>query len=391
MTAQLLASRSLTAVALLIVHGATLSWAAPAHTVSRNGPPANRIDIAVLGDGYTSAEMGTYADDVRRTVLALFGQEPFHGYRTYFNVHRVDVVSAESGSDHPASGVFRDTALDSFYDCAGITRLICVDYGKVYDVLLSSLDADRRDVVLVLVNDPEYGGSGGAIAVASLDPSVVEVVLHELGHTLGGLADEYDYEPPFCYLDAEPFEPNVTLDYDRSRIKWAHWIDDTTPLPTMDFAPGVPGAYEGAQYCVSGKFRPTYASKMRELYQPFEQINTEQLILRMYGTVSPIDRTGARRVGRSPIWEFFVATPTPASHRLRVRWDVDGRALSSDAMVRLNLQRLPPGRHRVRVTVWDATTLVRSDPERILRDSRSWIVDGKQTPRRDHAVALLQR
>ena len=67
---------------------------------------------------------------------------------------------------------------------AGIQRLICVNPSKVNTVLASSVLPDMRDIVLVLVNDPEYGGSGGAVAVASTHRDVVEIVLHEIGSQL---------------------------------------------------------------------------------------------------------------------------------------------------------------------------------------------------------------
>ena len=107
-------------------------------------------------------------------------------------MHRIDVASAQSGADHPLTSTYVDTAFDATYSCAGIQRLICVSSSKVSAVLTNSIPAaNARDMIVVLVNDSEYGGSGGWFAVASLNGAVVELVLHETGHSFGLLADEY--------------------------------------------------------------------------------------------------------------------------------------------------------------------------------------------------------
>jgi hypothetical protein len=273
--------------------------AEPVTLIRDNGDPANRVDIVILGDGYTGSELAKYAADVETFVNGLFAQEPWKEYQKYFNVHRVDVTSAESGADHPerTPPVFKDTALDATYDCAGIQRLICVNVSKVNTVLAASVLPDSRDVVFVIVNDNEYGGSGGSVAVASVHPDVVELVLHEVGHSFGLLADEYGGPPPpSCNAGFEPPEPNATMETQRDRIKWAIWIKPETPIPTVGVTVAEPGLYAGAKYCDTGLFRPTYNSKMRSLFQSYEQINSEQLVKRMYNVVSPLD--SAEPMGR---------------------------------------------------------------------------------------------
>jgi hypothetical protein len=150
---------------LLLFLSLSVASAEPVTLIRDNGDPANRVDIVILGDGYTASELGKYATDVETFVSGLFAQEPWKEYQRYFNVHRVDVASAESGADHPerTPPVFKDTAFNATYDCAGIQRLICVDVSKVNTVLAASVPPDGRDVVLVIVNDSEYGGGVGWI------------------------------------------------------------------------------------------------------------------------------------------------------------------------------------------------------------------------------------
>jgi len=121
----------------------------PVTTIRSSGPVSNRIDIVVLGDGYTAREMNAYATHVNNAMSRFFAQEPLFSYATYFNVYGVDVVSNESGVDEPASGIFRDTALDMAYDCGGIDRLLCVIVAKAY---AAAAFAPGIDQILVLAN-----------------------------------------------------------------------------------------------------------------------------------------------------------------------------------------------------------------------------------------------
>ena len=170
-----------------------LVFAEPTTLIQDNGPSSNRLDIVVLGDGYTAAELGAYAADVDTLMQQVIATAPYDEYQPYINVHRIDVTSNESGADHPEIDEFVDTALGATYFCASIQRLICVDFAAVTAVLNASVALDGRDIVLVLVNDPEYGGSGGAYAVVSTNVSAAEIMLHEIGHSFGFLADEYEF------------------------------------------------------------------------------------------------------------------------------------------------------------------------------------------------------
>ena len=126
--ARLVSSRGPAVLALCLILAAT-ARAEPVTAVRLNGSSANRVDIVVLGDGYTSAEIasGKYANDVETFAQRIFAQEPYLEYQQFYNVRRVDVTSAESGSDHPELGTSKATALDSTYICSGIVRLICVN------------------------------------------------------------------------------------------------------------------------------------------------------------------------------------------------------------------------------------------------------------------------
>ena len=93
---------SVLAVAALTAIMSGDAFAEPMKTLLSSGPSANRVDIVLLGDGYTAGQMANYASDVTAIAARMFDQDPFRSYHSYFNVHYVEVVSAESGSDHPS-------------------------------------------------------------------------------------------------------------------------------------------------------------------------------------------------------------------------------------------------------------------------------------------------
>ena len=360
---------------LLILCLPQIAVAEPFETIINNGSAANRVDIAILGDGYTSSQMQKYKNDVQNAMTLFFDTEPFREYRNFFNVHRIDVVSSQSGADHPEKALFVNTALDATYNCTGIQRLICVNNGKVFTILGNSLNPSQRDIVLVIVNDPEYGGSGGSVAVTSTNVEVLELILHELGHSFGLLADEYGGPPPpACNNTIEPFAANATMATERALIKWNQWIDASTPIPTLTTQQGVPGLYEGAVYCDAGLYRPTSGSKMRFLGRPYEQINTEQLIRRIYNFVSPID---ASEPGVSDIilttaqsQTFGITTLLTLSNTIKVDWFLDGVLQSTGTGFSVN--NLITGPHVVDAVVKDNTAMVRKDTENLLSETRRW-------------------
>ena len=357
----------------------------PVHLVRGNDSDANRVNIVVLGDGYTRGEIDKYADNVEGLLTKLFAEPPFADYAAYFNVRRIDVVSRESGADHPSQQIFRDTALHARYECLDNEEeeeeqppwVLCIDNGAVLDVLDRSVPSIDQPIVLVLVNDKEYGGSArGTYAVASVHQDGAEIMLHELGHSLGELADEYwcDDETK-CQNWVEPNKVNATRESTVAAIKWSHWIEPGTPVPATDATPGIVSAFEGARYCETGLYRPTYKSKMRNVRRPFEQVNTEQLIRKIYNFVEPIYTTsppaGQLRSDRCEPLTFRVESPTAPT--LMITWTIDGRIVGNQRSLTVQTCQLEAGWHTIEVIVHDATEDLRArDGQYEARDSCMW-------------------
>ena len=279
-------------VCLIILTGLTRASAEPYQTIINNGSPQNRVDIAVLGDGYTAAQLAQYQSNVQQFFQGVFAQEPYREYQRYYNVHRIDVTSIQSGADHPerVPPVFVDTALDATYNCGNISTPDLRQYDQ------SKSDYCRESACRTFRCHSRDGQRYRirrlrAVRSRSLRFILrrVELILHEVGHSFGLLADEYAGGGPSCNPNIEPSEPNATRETNRALIKWNAWIDMATPIPTTTTTNGIPGLYVGSKYCDTGLYRPTYNNKMRVLGVPFEQINTEQHVKRIHAFVSPID------------------------------------------------------------------------------------------------------
>ena len=182
-----------------------------------------------------------------------------------FNVHRVDVISNESGVDNDPQGTYRDTAMDMTFWCNNIQRLLCVDTTLAWGFAnnVSSVDA-----ILAVANSSMYGGAGYSWAeigtFSGANASSTDVAIHEFGHSMGNLADEYDYGGPANYPDGEPSARNAST-YTASQMaangtKWAAWLGENNPA--WD---GLVDTYEGAVYSQYGIYRPTNNSMMRAL------------------------------------------------------------------------------------------------------------------------------
>jgi hypothetical protein len=256
-----------------------------------HGSDADRWNLVLVSEGYRSTQMGQFQTNAQNFVNTLFATAPFNTLQSAINVHRVDVTSTDSGANDPTacggSGANPATYFDGSFCNSGIRRLLLVNNTTVFNVVNAEVPA--WDMILVIVNSTVYGGAGGAVGTFSLASGANEIGMHEMGHTAFGLADEYEYWAG-CGVDtnrnnhpaAEPAEPNVTINLNRSTIKWGDLILASTPLPTTNNAnctvcdpqsnplpADTVGAYEGAHYYHCDCYRPQFNCRMRMLGVPF--------------------------------------------------------------------------------------------------------------------------
>ncbi|MBN1567864.1 MAG: IgA Peptidase M64 [Acidobacteria bacterium] len=207
----------------------------PVIEIEKNGDPSSKLDFLLLADGYTAAERDKFEKDARRLAAVFFDTEPFKSRRRDINVWALFTASSESGISRPSGGIHRRSAIGSTYDAFGSERYILTFENKMFRDIASWAP---YDVVEILINSSTYGGGGifnlyGAVAADSLWASYVFV--HEFGHHLAGLADEY-YTSDVAYNSPaekiEPWEPNATALLDKTALKWGSLVSDGTPIPT---------------------------------------------------------------------------------------------------------------------------------------------------------------
>ncbi len=366
--------------------------------IIQNGPPNNRAQIVFLGDGYTQRDLdsGKYANDVQTAVNGLFGETPFSDYASYFNVARVDVASAQCGATHtdptpPGWAPFNPVSQSVVQNFFGSTYAHgCVVPGPNLPEqfpcrIMHTSDAHDAGVlaainglpalnnggnprgIVLLVNDSQYGGTtvfdgaaksfnGQVLNLGQGTPSgIVEVVKHELGHHFGQLGDEY------LGGGCQPGQANISAT--NNPTPWDIWRPPNPP------APGSPvDAFAGA--CKPQWFRPTQASKMQFLGQPFDAVNDEDLVFRTYqamlfpdGQAQP---QGDPTVVEGTAVAFEPKVPNPNSPDLQYTWTINGNQQNASGkgpgsrVFNLDTTPLAAGVYNVQVAIQDQTALVRN-------------------------------
>ncbi len=212
-----------------------LTGAGKVWPVFENGPPEEKVDLLILGDGYTQAELPTFRAEARRLVKILFETPPFRERRKDFNVWAIDRASEDSGIDRPRAGVYRRTALNVTYNIFGSER-----YALTLDnrTLRETAAQAPYEFIEILINGEQYGGGGIYNLFATCvtrSGSSPYVFVHEFGHHFAALADEY-YTSSVAYETTspiiEPWEWNITAYLDPPHLKWHDLVAPGTPLPT---------------------------------------------------------------------------------------------------------------------------------------------------------------
>ncbi len=366
-----------------------------------NGPATARINIVVFPEGYTTNALATYfVSDATDAVARLLAVPPYAEYSNYFNAIAVSVASAQSGSSHPSSGVFKNTYFNSGYDTNGyLVTIPATNYPNTLGtgrmgILLTNWVPEyntNRDFVILLINGESLGGSGGALTISALSAELVEeaTLAHETGHTLGRLDDEYE-SSQYADLTAVAGEaPNATTNTIRSNIVWNTWIDAGTPVPTPtnSIYTNVIGLFEGANYASSNWYRPKLDCLMRNLLDPTGlapnslcEVCSEALVKSIYRRVRPIQKFAPTNltlnVTSTPALAFNVMPMQPATHALAIQWFSDGNVVygETNTTFQWSPAQLTNGNHSVSVVVNDPTPQVRSDPAGLLRQTNTWTV-----------------
>ncbi|MBU3855058.1 MAG: IgA Peptidase M64 [Candidatus Phocaeicola excrementipullorum] len=242
----------------------------PHRYLLKSGSEENCIDIAILAEGYTKEETELFYKDAQTACEALFSHEPFKKLKSRFNVVAVFSESKDSGVSIPRQNEWKKTAVSSHFDTFYSDRYLTTRSVKAIHNWLAGIPYEH---IIILANTDTYGGGGiynSYTLTTAHHPMFKPVVVHEFGHSFGGLADEYAYDaapsPQYPY-SIEPWEQNITTlaDFD---AKWKDMVEPGTPVPTpvqtdKSLIYTKVGVYEGAGYTQKGIYRPTTECRMK--------------------------------------------------------------------------------------------------------------------------------
>lgn len=345
-------------------------------TIQYTGPIDNRINLVILGDGYQKSELSKLLIDANNFSSGFFSERPYAEYQNYFNVFVIKVPSNESGASHPRTGsdnhdfpniqplLVVDNYFGSTFDYNDIHRLLFpVNTTAITNVLASNFPS--YDQVIILVNSPYYGGSGGEHATLSIHEQSTELAIHELGHSFTDLADEY-----YAGDNWAQEKINMTQTTIPTVVKWNNWM----------YYNGI-GIY---RHCCGGNsskwFRPHQSCKMRSLYEPLCSVCIEGTIEKIHSFVSPIDSffpINNEKLSLSIPTEFSLKLNKPNPNTLNIEWSLNGSIIkSNDDTVLITPNNLIPGINQLQAVVEDATSLLRIDNhETVHVFSVVWIMD----------------
>jgi len=240
----------------------------------------NGVNIIVLGDAFVKDDLDTggfYDQQVKKITDYMFTVEPYKEYKQHFNIY---VVYAQSNNRRAAVGTPTDadrTKFSSYFD-SQVTRLLMIANQDVTDTYIEkAVPLDHAHIVLMIVNDPIYGGSGGYYSTTSVDPNSKYIAIHEIGHSFGGLTDEYedDQLAAFTTRAGALAYPNTDTTKDPLKIKWAHFLDKNAYRPVVNI-------FAGGYYFANGVYRPERGSVMLAYnYLNYNAPSREAIVKRM--------------------------------------------------------------------------------------------------------------
>lgn len=239
----------------------------------KSGNPDRCVDVAICAEGYTADEMELFYKDAQVACDALFDHEPFKSMKSRFNVVAVASPSLDSGVSVPRLGEWKQTAFGSHFSTFYSDRYLTTLQVKSIHDALAGIDYEH---IIILANTDEYGGGGiynSYTLTTAHHPMFRPVVVHEFGHSFGGLADEYFYDNDVMTdtypLDIEPWEQNITTQVNFDS-KWKDMLPKGTPNPTpVNQKEKYPvGVFEGGGYSAKGIYRPAYNCRMRTNENP---------------------------------------------------------------------------------------------------------------------------
>ncbi|MEF7614443.1 M64 family metallopeptidase [Aquincola sp. MAHUQ-54] len=203
------------------------------HELHGDGP----VRLLMVAEGFAAGEEAAFLAAARRACEVLRATDPFSAFAGRLRFSALFVPSPASGIPTRPEDA-GTTSFGSSYGALGMARyLVATDL----HALGRATEGIAHAATIVLANAGTYGGSGifntNCLVPAGMDDADFGYVLpHELGHSLGGLGDEY-FGKEVTYdtegADAwQPWEPNVSPMDVQGRVKWSARVAAGVPVPT---------------------------------------------------------------------------------------------------------------------------------------------------------------
>jgi hypothetical protein len=341
----------------------------PVDTLYKTGPLENRINVVILGDGFTEQEMPKFASKAKKFADFFRAYDPYNRYHNYFNFFAIRTPSKESGITNPgtAPDAYPEQPVgkkDTFFGTefgSNIHRLVTISKWDVFANLMAS-QFPTYDLVVVLANTTFYGGSGGSIAVHTLHDQANRIGVHEVGHTFGHLNDEYWAGAGYGWE-----APNMTAENNPALIKWKNWLN-SPPIGIHTH-----GSTGGAEKW----YKPTNAACLMEyldkqLCAVCREATTET-ILALVNPVEAIEPDNAAVVKVEGERRFKLKLVKPEPNTLQVEWRLNGELIAANVDEVVLDANLTPDTSTLIATVFDSTTTSRKDDIRDVRTkTMSW-------------------
>lgn len=324
-------------------------------TLYKTGPLDNRINVVILGDGFTQQELPKFAAEAKKFADFFLAYDPYVRYHNYFNFFAIRTPSVESGASNPgtAPDAYKDQPVETkntFFGSSfgsSIHRLVTI---TKYDVL-SKLLANQfpmYDLVVVLVNTPFYGGSGGSIAVHTLHTQANTIGVHEIGHTFSHLNDEYWAGPGYGWE-----APNMTRESSPVLVRWKNWLNEFNI-----------GIYKHGDIGDAALWhKPANGTCLMEyLNQEFCAVCREATVETLLKQVNPIEKAEPAPGGVVEVYApqtFHLNLLAPNPNTLRVQWTINDEPIAGTGTdLTLTPERAPDGAVLI-ASVFDSTAISR--------------------------------
>lgn len=356
----------------------------PVDTLSKTGPINRRINIVILGDGFTAAEMPKFIEEAKKFRNYFLSYAPYNRYADYFSFFAIKTPSNESGATNlgkspdfdNTKGVYKDQPIEtkdtyygSAFGTANIHRLVFpTKYNNVTNVLANNFPS--YDLIILIVNTPWYGGAGGALATYTLAASALNIAVHEVGHTFSALADEYWAGTQYA---VEKF--NLTKNSSTATIKWKNWLNRENV-----------GIFEHTGTGAAGWYKPTSANCLMELLSKQNcAVCKETAVDKILKLIKPIESNSpnsSKTVFGSASQSFSIKLLKPNPNSLQVEWRIDGKLIESNKeQVSVSRSQLENKNATLTVSVFDTTGITQTESTRAGRTyTISWPLEKLDLP-----------